>query len=1155
MKLTLNQLLIVAVLFLNLTTFAQQKIPNETQKAVWNGKMEYHYVSSIKEQVRSGSFIPATIDKNNNVGKDKRTPGNKVIPGKGLPERFDPLVSIQKNATTKSIKATSLTFETTNSTFTPSDPTGAIGRDYYIASWNTAFRIFNKDGTPATDAADLSTLFPGGADGDPIVLYDAQADRYIVTEFEDSPNGFHVAISETNDPINDGWHVYSADNFQTGTFPDYTKFSIWSDGYYVTANISGGNGNVWALERDKMLTGDTSASIQAFTLPGIETNGFYSPQVFNITDDDFPSTGNATVVYMQDDAWANVTYDHLKLWTINVDWTDSSNSTISAATEIATTAFTGVFDGGSFSNLSQPSGPDIDAMQATIMNQAQFRKFDTYNSVVFNFVVNTDTVDELAGIRWYELRQDGDGQPWSIYQEGTYVAPEGRHAFGASMAMDGEGNIGMGYSSLSDTESISLRYSGRFKDDPLNTMTALEELIVISTSDNPSNRYADYSHLTVDPSNDADFWFVSEYFNNGTRSDIAAVFQLSEPLDNDLSLSAINTPSDGVLTDSETVSVTIRNLGINDQSNFPVSYSIDGGSLVTESYNGTITAGESVSYTFATTADLSTFGQTYSITASTSLTTDENTDNDSTTKEVTHSICMPEAIIGCGVDGIKKFVLGTINVDDGSDGCNSTGIVQGYVDRTDLSTDLSRGISHTASVQHNYASSPASERLSLWIDFDDSKTFETDEQLIMGVAFSVADTLEDFIFAIPETATLGTHLLRVKAIDADASGDINEACTDFSYGEVHDYTVNIVEPATNDLAIVSIDAPVNGSLSNAETITISITNLGTTTVSNFPVSYSVDGGTPITETYTDPIAQNETVSYSFSTTADLSINNQTYTIEASVLLSGDENNSNDSSSVQVTNSVVYCIPEATVSCSIDGIKRFVLGTIDVDDGSDGCNSTGDINGYVDRRELSTDLDRSSSEAFVLQAQHNWTFNPSGESLSMWIDFDDSGSFESSEQLITGESFTVAGELDSFMFDLPDTAPLGNHILRAKAIDITSTGDINDPCSDFSYGEVHDYTVTIIDGTLSTDDIVLGSSEITVLTLPNKQYRFELTTPYEDILSFRVYTMLGKQIVFNNISKEGNKYTYDLDMSYAPTGLYVIKMGNSTNFKSVKLLVK
>ncbi|MDP0947192.1 hypothetical protein, partial [Klebsiella pneumoniae] len=87
--------------------------------------------------------------------------------------------------------------------------------------------------------------------------------------------------------------------------------------------------------------------------------------------DDLPQT-QATVVYQQDDSWFGVSSDHLKLWSVDVDWNVPSNSTISSAVEIPVTPFNGVFNGGGFSNLPQPfSGTAIDALQATIMNQAQ----------------------------------------------------------------------------------------------------------------------------------------------------------------------------------------------------------------------------------------------------------------------------------------------------------------------------------------------------------------------------------------------------------------------------------------------------------------------------------------------------------------------------------------------------------------------------------------------------------------------------------------------------------------------------------------------------------------------------------------------------------------------------------------------------------------
>ena len=392
----------------------------DTYKVTQTINLEYKYVPSIKEMIENGTFIPADPNEFKNYGPPKRMRGAKVVPGKGLPKGNDPLVNFEAEVVKKHTRDPILTFQSTTSTATPGDPTGEIGRDYYLASWNSSFRFFNLDGTPATPNTSLSNLFGPNESGDPIVLYDSEADRYVISSMGSSALNFAVSVS--NDPVNDGWHVYNAASNQfptSGQFPDYPKYSIWSDGYYCTTNTGGDN--LFVLERDKILNGDSSASLQAFDTPSQVIAGFSSAQILDIVDDDHPAPGNATLVYMQDDSWSGVSLDHLKLWNVNVDWSNPSNSSISSPTQLNTTAFNSTFDGGSFSNLEQPSGPDIDAMQWTIMNQAQFRKFPTHNSAILNFVVDVDgSSAELAGVRWYELRQDGDGQPWSIYQEGTY---------------------------------------------------------------------------------------------------------------------------------------------------------------------------------------------------------------------------------------------------------------------------------------------------------------------------------------------------------------------------------------------------------------------------------------------------------------------------------------------------------------------------------------------------------------------------------------------------------------------------------------------------------------------------------------------------------------------------------------------------------------
>ena len=189
--------------------------------------------------------------------------------------------------------------------------------------------------------------------------------------------------------------------------------------------------------------------------------------------------------------------DHLKIWSINVDWNTPSNSTISNPQVINTEPFDGLFDGGSFSNLPQPSGPDLDALQATIMYMAQYRKFINHNSVVFNFVVDLDDSSDYAGIRWYELRQPNHGDPWEIYQEGTYAQPDGHSAYAGNMCMDANGNIALAYSVVSSTQYPSLRYTGRFSTDPLNVMTIEEESFAEGTQSDPSFRYGDYSQMTL----------------------------------------------------------------------------------------------------------------------------------------------------------------------------------------------------------------------------------------------------------------------------------------------------------------------------------------------------------------------------------------------------------------------------------------------------------------------------------------------------------------------------------------------------------------------------------------------------------------------------------------------------------------------------------
>jgi len=568
--------------------------------------------------------------------QDGRSSKNKVIPGKD-PQIEDDYFARNPNRLSQKIpgRVPSIVFDAAQSNSTPTDPAGAVGPNHYVMVFNTGFRIFDKNGDPLTGQLGTSVIFPSGGCCDLTVSYDNAADRFVMTFLGSS---VQVAVSQGPDPVNDGWFTYS---FPMNT--DYQKLSVWSDAYYMTANKNSGSAStsevVYALERDKMLLGDPSAQIIGFPLPGITTSGFYSPQAFNVSNSNLPAAGNAPIVYLQDDAWGGVSEDHVKLWTVDVDFVTPANSTISAPQTIVTTPFISVFDGGSFVNLTQPNGgSSVDALQATIMNQAQFRKFGDHNSAIFNFVVDTDASSaELAGVRWFELRQDNDGQPWSLYQEGTYTSPDGKHAWHASMVMDIQGNIGMGYTAMGGTtnQTLSSYYTGRFANDPLNTMTVIEELIAAGGGNIPSTRYGDYSKIDVDPADDKTFWFINEYFNGG-RKDVVGVFKIAPNFNNDLGVVSIDTPANGTLTNAESITITVFNFGENSQSNIPVSLVVDGVTLANEVFAGPVASNTSEQYTFTATADFSTEGQTYVVEASTNLSGDEDPDNDSVTRNITH---------------------------------------------------------------------------------------------------------------------------------------------------------------------------------------------------------------------------------------------------------------------------------------------------------------------------------------------------------------------------------------------------------------------------------------------------------------------------------------------------------------------------------------
>ncbi len=415
------------------------------------------------------------------------------------------------------------------SPYYPPDANGSVGPNHYMQTINTVYSIYDKAGTLLAGPTNMNLLFAGVAgsehnDGDPIVLYDDQADRWLAAEFaiSGSNDSMMVAVSTTSDPTGT-WYKYS---FDVADLPDYPKFGVWRDGYYMGTNNSNGN-DIYVFERSQMLTGGT-AHVVGFDNPHRpgSIDGFMCvPQVDN--DGAFAPEGSPGLfIAFNDDAIGGGS-DQLWIYALSVDWDALGNSTFARVQQIDVAAFDSNF-GTNWNNIAQQGTPQkLDAIPQVIMNVPQYRNFGSYETIVCCHTVDVDGTNH-AGIRWYELRRTGSD--WSVRQEGTY-APDADSRWMGSISLNGSNEIALGYSVSSSNLYPGIRYCGQ-SDTAYAAASGIldvpeETILTGSHSQTNINRWGDYSAMQVDPVNDETFWFTTEYIGSGNaRQTQIASFQI-----------------------------------------------------------------------------------------------------------------------------------------------------------------------------------------------------------------------------------------------------------------------------------------------------------------------------------------------------------------------------------------------------------------------------------------------------------------------------------------------------------------------------------------------------------------------------------------------------------------------------------------------------
>src|SRR5690606_6244486 len=369
-----KKLLSAFLLLLSISLFAQQKFP--------------------PEQVISGTFVGQTMPLRDfptmpeNLNLDPQT--LTVVPNESTtqieinevpPTIIDNLQKTLGQIQTRAIEQNFIGASSSESGFYPPDPTGAVGPNHYVHSVNSLVKIFSKTGTLLVGPISLGTFLGfGGNSGDPIVLYDQLADRWLVSEFGsiNGGNSLAIGVSATSDPTG----AYNVYQYSFSGFPDYPHYAVWPDAYYGTVNLGGATTRAFALDRDEILNGGPNPEIVIFTLPGIvvNPNQVKSPEAANLLGTTIAPNTPGYVTYLQDDAWSGVSNDHLKIWEMEMDWTNPGNSTISAPLEIPTDPFDAgeIFGQGA---ISQPgTGQKLAGHGGIISFGANYRSFPDHNS-------------------------------------------------------------------------------------------------------------------------------------------------------------------------------------------------------------------------------------------------------------------------------------------------------------------------------------------------------------------------------------------------------------------------------------------------------------------------------------------------------------------------------------------------------------------------------------------------------------------------------------------------------------------------------------------------------------------------------------------------------------------------------------------------------
>jgi len=404
----------------------------------------------------------------------------------------------------------------------PPDTVGDVGQNHYVQMYNLLTEIFDKNGNSVLGPFPTSTFFTGMAgncaisdDGDPIVLYDEETDRWMVSQFLASfQDGLCIAISTSGDPTG-SYNTYEFDFTDIG-FPDYPKFGFATDALSLMVNLFNPyqGSALGVFDKAEMLAGDP-ATLVLFT-GGEQELELFTGWIPGDNDgpvfDNFPPTFFSTLGFFDDGDvifWAEITTNwfspqHTQLNFGGIPVSPWDQDLCNASREAC------IPQPGSGTGAGNQLITYLAAINDRLMHRGQVRDFGKKKVAMLNHTVDVNGKGK-AGVRWYQMQNKKD-QGWKLKKEETF-SPDGKARWMGSIAMTAQGNVCLGYSLSSNKKYTSIAVTGlRGAADQMN----VQEDVVWNGNkkgkyvQRQTVRWGDYSSMNIDPVDDT-CWYTQEF--------------------------------------------------------------------------------------------------------------------------------------------------------------------------------------------------------------------------------------------------------------------------------------------------------------------------------------------------------------------------------------------------------------------------------------------------------------------------------------------------------------------------------------------------------------------------------------------------------------------------------------------------------------------